>query len=40
MIDDFTKHGLNNELFKFKGFYRLQYLESLHENNLVDNNLK
>ena len=40
MIDDFTKIKLDNKMFKFKGFYRLQYLESLHEKNLIDNNLK
>ena len=40
MIDDFTKHGFNNEMFKFKGFYRLQHLEDLYEKNLIDNDLK
>ena len=40
MIDDFTKLKFDNKMFKFKGFYRLQHLESLYEKNLIDNNLK
>ena len=40
MIDDLSKIRFNNEKFKFKGFYRLQHLESLHKKNLIDNNLK
>ena len=40
MIEDFNERGFNNEMFKFKGFYRLQHLESLYEKKLIDNNLK
>jgi len=40
MIDDFNKLKFDNKMFKFKGFYRLQHLESLYEKNLIDNNLK
>ena len=40
MIKDFNENGFNNDMFKFKGFYRLQHLESLYEKNLIDNNLK
>ena len=40
MIDDLSKIRFNSEKFKFKGFYRLQHLESLHKKNLIDNNLK
>ena len=31
MIQDFEVIKLNSEKFKFNGFYRLQYLESLHQ---------
>ncbi len=40
MIQDFEVIKLNSEKFKFNGFYRLQYLESLHQKNLIDDNLK
>ena len=40
MIEDFSKFKFDNKMFKFKGFYRLQYLENLHEKNLIDDNLK
>ena len=40
MIDDLNKINFNKEIFRYNGFYRLQYLESLLEKNLIDNNLK
>lgn len=40
MIVDLTKIKLNVLRFKFNGFYRLQYLESLFEKNLINENLK
>ena len=40
MIDDLNKINFNKDIFKSKNFYRLQYLETLHEKNLIDNNLK
>lgn len=40
MIHDFAKFKIDNQKFKFYGFYRLQYLESLYEKKLIDNNLK
>jgi nucleoside-diphosphate-sugar epimerase len=40
MIDNFSKFKFDDKIFKFKGFYRLQYLESLYEKNLIDDNLK
>ncbi len=40
MIDDLNKIKFNKNIFKFNGFYRLQYLESLHDKNLINNDLK
>ena len=40
MIDDFAKIKFDNQKFKFNGFYRLQYLESLYKKKLIDDNLK
>ena len=40
MIEDFSKIKFDNKIFKSKGFYRLQYLESLYEKNLIDDSLK
>jgi nucleoside-diphosphate-sugar epimerase len=40
MIENFSKFKFDDKIFKFKGFYRLQYLENLHEKNLIDDNLK
>lgn len=40
MIDDLNKINFNKDIFKSKNFYRLQYLERLHEKNLIDDNLK
>lgn len=40
MIEDFENIKLDEDKFKFKGFYRLQYLEDLYEKNLIDENLK
>ncbi len=40
MINDLTKIKFNKKMFKSRSFYRLQYLESLHKKNLIDNNLK
>ena len=39
MIQDFEVIKLNSEKFKFNGF-TIQYLESLHQKNLIDDNLK
>ena len=40
MIDDLNKINFNKNIFKSKNFYRLQYLEILHEKNLINDNLK
>ena len=40
MVDDFLKIKLDHHKFKFNGFYRLQYLESLYKKKLIDQNLK
>jgi nucleoside-diphosphate-sugar epimerase len=39
MIDRFIGLGLNNEVFKHRGFYRLQQLEYLLENGCISSNL-
>ena len=40
MIQDLEEIKFNDEKFKFRGFYRLQYLEYLYEKKLIDSSLK
>ena len=40
MIQDLNKINFNKDIFKSKKFYRLQYLEKLHQKNLINDNLK
>ena len=40
MINDLNQVKLNEDKFKFTGFYRLQYLENLYNNNLINDDLK
>ena len=39
MIDRFIGLGLNHEIFKHRGFYRLQQLEYLLENGCLSSDL-
>lgn len=39
MISKFEEIGLTREIFKNRGFYRLQQLEYLHENNFLSDDL-
>jgi nucleoside-diphosphate-sugar epimerase len=40
MISDLNKINFDKNIFKSKGFYRLQHLESLYEKNLINDDLK
>ena len=40
MINDLKKMKLDDKKLKFSGFYRLQHLESLHNKNLIDDDLR
>ncbi len=40
MLFDLNRIDFNNKKFKYNGFYRLQYLESLFEKNLINDDLK
>ena len=40
MVSVLNDLSFNTEIFKRKGFYRLQHLENLHENNLISDDLR
>ncbi len=40
MINDLKKMKLDDKKLKFSGFYRLQHLESLHNKDLIDDDLR
>ncbi len=40
IIKDLSRIDFDKNIFKFNGFYRLQYLESLYEKKLINSDLK